>query len=176
MTKLGKRLIKAADEALAIARGEVSARQLNLFKGKRQRGQRVDVSPSEFQLQCEVADLLRRCAKPTWLWTHLPFGEARPAEFRNGVRVSYAGERLKRMGVRPGWPDFALLGPKDDAPHPGIHFLELKRKGGRLSEHQAGFALWCEINRIPHAVVDTVEAAIFVLDCWDVWRLKPEVQ
>jgi hypothetical protein len=174
MTKLGKRLIKAADEALAIARGEASARQLNLFRGKRQRGQRVDVSPSEFELQCEVADLLRRCAKPTWLWTHLPFGEARPAEFRNGVRVSYAGERLKRMGVRPGWPDFIFLAPKD-ADHP-VHFLELKAKRGRMSESQAGFALWCMLNGVPHAVVDNVEAAVAVLERWGVWRLKVEVQ
>jgi hypothetical protein len=148
-------------------------RQLRLFGKKNQRGERVDVSPSEFQLQCAVADLLRRCAKPTWLWTHLPFGEARPAEFRNGVRVSYAGERLKRMGVRPGWPDFIFLAPKG-SPH-SVFFLELKRKGGRLSEHQAGFALWCLLNGVPHAVVDTVEAAVAVLERWGVWRLKVEV-
>jgi hypothetical protein len=175
MTKLGKRLIKAADEALAIARGEATARQLNLFKGKRQRGERVDVGPSEFALQCAVADLLRRCAKPTWLWTHLPFGEARPAEFRNGVRVSYAGERLKRMGSQPGWPDLALLGPKDAA-HPGIHFLELKAKRGRMSEHQAAFRLWCLLNGVPHAVVYSVGEATAILERWGVCRGKVEVQ
>jgi hypothetical protein len=151
-----------------------AARQLRLFGKKNQRGERVVLSPSEFELQCEVADLLRRWAKPTWLWTHLPFGEARPAEFRNGVRVSYAGERLKRMGVRPGWPDFIFLAPKD-ADHP-VHFLELKAKGGRMSEPQAGFRLWCMLNGVPHAVVYSVAEATAILERWGVWRGKVEVQ
>jgi hypothetical protein len=163
MTKLGKRLIKAADEALAMARGEATARQLNLFKGKRQRGQRVDVSPSEFQLQCEVADLLRRWAKPTWVFTHIPLGE---------YRTPATAARLQRMGVTAGFPDFIFLAPQGKGPF----FLELKRKGGKLSEHQAGFALWCKLNGYPFEIADSFERALAVLQGWGTVRTGVKIQ
>ena len=37
--------------------------------------------------------------------------------------ASYEG-KLKRMGVKPGWPDFIFVGPRQR-----MFFLELKRRG-----------------------------------------------
>lgn len=75
----------------------------------------------EFRLTCVVADLLRLCAKPGLYFTHLPFGEARSER---------TGARLKRMGTRPGAPDFLLLW-KGRAIG-----LELKTEKGRQTETQ----------------------------------------
>jgi hypothetical protein len=120
-------------------------------------------------MQCAVADLLRRFAKPTWQWTHIANGEERPAEYINGVRVSWAGARLKRAGVQPGWPDIFLLSPGGKP-----HCMELKRRKAKPSEHQAAFALWCGLNNVPHAFVDDVADAIKVLNQWGVLRNKIE--
>ena len=70
--------------------------------------------------------MLRRWATPDWQWTHLPFGE-----FRNAVTAA----RLARMGVRKGYPDFALF-----CLDGRVAFLEVKRPGGRLSEDQQRIA------------------------------------
>src|SRR6185436_8224446 len=48
--------------------------QLNLFKGKRQRGTQPP-PPKEFALHCMVADTVRRWILPGWIWTHFPAGE-----------------------------------------------------------------------------------------------------
>jgi hypothetical protein len=146
------------------------ARQLHLFRSRRQRGV-APPPPLEFPMQCAIADLLRRWAKPTWLWTHIAHGEERPAEYRNGVRVSWAGARLKRAGLQPGWPDFLLM-----APGGRVHCLEVKRRGQYLSEHQAAFALWCGLNGVPHACVKSVEQAVDQLRQWDVWIRDVKVQ
>ena len=99
--------------------------QLNLFKGRRQRGTQPP-PPLEFVSHCFVADLLKRWCSEQWRWTHLPLGE---------LRDKITAARLKRMGVNPGWPDFLFVGPN------GVFWLELKRRGsGRLSEEQAQMA------------------------------------
>jgi hypothetical protein len=154
----------------SIARRMTPARQLHLFKSKRQRG----VAPPallEFPMQCAIADLLDRWAKPTWIWQHIPGGEERPAEFINGRRVSFAGARLKRAGFKPGWPDFLLLAPGGKP-----HCLELKRRGGTPTEAQSAFALWCQLNGVPHAFVHSIENAVDVLRQWGVWKGHFKVQ
>lgn len=100
-------------------------RQLNLFKGKRQRGERVS-PPKEYALHCMVADLARRWIMPGWRFTHLPMGE---------LRDKATAARLKRMGVQPGWPDFIFVGPGR------VFFLELKRKGEWPTDEQADVAV-----------------------------------
>jgi hypothetical protein len=136
------------------------ARQLSLFASRRQRGVAVDYSPSEFQLHCAVADTLKRWSAPNWVFTHLPLGEERSA---------LAGARLKRMGTMPGWPDIILIGPKDH-PIQRPHFLELKRRGGRLTEPQSAFQLWCMLNGCPFAMAESYEAAIAILKDWGALR------
>jgi hypothetical protein len=99
--------------------------QLNLFKGRRQRGERPP-SPHEFALHCALADLVTRTITPGWKFTHIPLGEKRDA--------ATAG-RLKRMGVQAGWPDFIFVGPGR------VFFIELKRRGASRSDVQANIAL-----------------------------------
>ena len=65
----------------------------------------------------------------------MPLDEERPSQIIKGKRVSFAGARLKRMGINPGWSDFILLSPTALA-----HFLELKRRGKTLSDDQDDFA------------------------------------
>lgn len=113
-----------------------AARQLHLFKSRSQRGTAAMPTPSEFQLHCAVADMLRRWIMPGWRWTHFPAGEERPAQIIRGRRVSLAGERLKRMGLQAGWPDFQFFHISGRC-----CFLELKAKGGRLDEAQGEIAM-----------------------------------
>jgi hypothetical protein len=144
----------------------MSERQLNLFRSKRQRGATVKYEPAEFKIHCMVADTLRRWAAPNWVCTHFPAGEH---------RSDATGARLKRMGVVPGLPDF-LLFPPLGAGDPHVHCLELKRRGAKLTEHQAGFALWCKLNGYPHAVAHSYEEAVAVLTGWGVLRSGVHVQ
>jgi hypothetical protein len=146
----------------------VTERQLQLFGSRRQRG-RAPPTPLEFEVHCMVADTLRRWGSPNWIWTHIPFGEKRSA---------VTGARLKRMGVNPGWADLLLIPPLDHAPRwcRRPHFLELKRHGGRLTEAQAGFALWCKLNGCPHAVAHSYQEAVEVLKGWGAVRAGVRVQ
>jgi len=141
-------------------------RQLHLFRSKRQRGVAAP-APLEFAVHCMVADTLRRWATPGWIWTHLPMGERRDA---------VTGARLKRMGVQPGWPDLLLIPPAGPKFWQRPHYLELKRRGGKLTEHQAGFALWCKLNGCPHEVCDSYDAAVKTLKQWGALMDRVNVQ
>jgi hypothetical protein len=78
---------------------QVSARQLHLFKSRRQRGI-LAPAPNEYQLHCAVADTVKRWIMPGWIYTHIASGEKRD-------QVTAA--RLKRMGVTAGFPDLVCL-------------------------------------------------------------------
>jgi hypothetical protein len=148
------------------------ARQLHLFKGKRQRGVRP-ATPKEFALHCSVADLLRRWIMPGWKWTHFPAGEERPARInRQGERVSGAGARLKRMGLSSGWPDFQFFHLSGT-----VCFLELKRRGsGTLSDEQEDIA--AHLIRAGHGYLctDDFNDAVATLILWRILRGGIEVQ
>ena len=104
-------------------------RQLQLFGGKRQRG--IAPPPAlEFSSHTVIADICKRWLMPRWRFTHLPLGEHREHKLnKQGKRFSPTGNRLKRMGVTAGWPDFLFAGPEAC-----VIWLELKRKKrGRLS-------------------------------------------
>lgn len=122
----------------------MSERQLHLFKGKRQRGERLP-SPKEFALHVGLADLIRRTIAPGWMFTHLPFGEQRSA---------ITGARLKRMGTQPGWPDFIFVGPHK------LFFLELKRRGSSASDEQANVALHIMRCGFGYLCTDDLEDAV----------------
>ncbi len=79
------------------------------------------------------------------------------------------------MGVVPGIPDF-LLFPPAEAPDHHCHFLELKRPGAKLTDHQAGFALWCGLNGYPHAVTSDYRTAVKILQAWGALRSEVHVQ
>jgi hypothetical protein len=99
----------------------VTARQLHLFHGKRQRGA-APPSPSEYQLHCAVVDTVRRWIMPGWIFTHIPSGEKRDP---------ITAARLKRMGVTAGFPDLMFFGPNGE-----VCFVELKAESGRMSAPQ----------------------------------------
>jgi hypothetical protein len=142
-----------------------SARQLHLFRSRRQRGV-APPPPLEFQMHCMVADTLKRWAAPNWVFTHFPAGERRD---------EITGARLKRMGVVPGIPDF-LLFPPQHAPKPQTHFLELKRRGNKLTGAQAEFALWARLNKYPFEIADSYKAAVKILQQWGALLASVKVQ
>jgi hypothetical protein len=109
-------------------------RQLNLFT--KRRAKKLPPAP-EFNTHCMIADDLKRFISPDWRATHLPMGEHRDHRTdRYGNRYSPTGNRLRRMGTTPGWPDFMICGPG-----PTVFWLELKRaRKGRLSAAQADIA------------------------------------
>lgn len=126
--------------------------QLTLFRKQR----RPRAAP-EFNLHVLIANILRRWGSKGWDWTHLPFGE-----HRNAI----TGGRLKRMGTQRGWPDFILCSPYP----PKAHFLELKRKGGTLTDEQAELMEWFAVNEYAYAVADNFTDAIAILKDWGAVR------
>lgn len=117
-------------------------------------------SASEFQVNCTVADCLRRWLKPGWKFGHYPSGEERP---------SAAGARLKRMGAQTGWPDLILFSP---APQRLTFFLELKRATrSRQSDEQIEFEAWCVEQGYPYVVARSVEEALLTLRHWGALRV-----
>ena len=49
---------------------QVTARQLHLFRSRKQRGIAAP-GPSEYQLHCMVVDTVRRWRMPGWIFTHI---------------------------------------------------------------------------------------------------------
>lgn len=135
--------------------------QLNLFKGKRQRGTRPPPA-QEFAVHCMVADILRRWAMPGWIWAHYPAGE---------LRDTVTGARLKRMGTKPGVADFLLVAP----PAGQLHALELKRKGERPNDEQAAFLDAVRAAGGMAAWVDNFDDAVRVLRDWGAVRASVSV-
>ena len=147
--------------------------QLNLFKGKRQRGTQPP-PPPEFSSHVFLADVIRRWIMPQWKWTHLPLGEERDHKInpKTGKRWSPAGERLKRMGVNPGWPDFVFVGPER-----AIFWLELKRqRGGRVSGDQADIVAHLAACGFAVMITNSVDDAIAELKAIGILRSNFEVQ
>jgi hypothetical protein len=129
----------------------VTAVQLDLLKGKRQRGRRRPAAP-EYSLHCLVADVLVRWCTRDWRYSHFPAGEWR--------HPATAG-RLKRMGVTRGWADFQFFhvaGP--------VCFLELKRRGEVPSDAQKALAFHLIKAGHGFAVVDNFRDALEVLRAW----------
>jgi hypothetical protein len=136
--------------------------QLHLFKGKRQKGERPRPA-LEFRTACAFADTLDRCADPAWLWTHFPAGELRSAA---------TGARLKRQGLKPGWPDYLFISPGGR-----LHCLELKRRGSKLSDAQEAFGAWCSHRpSVRWCVAYSYDEAIATVTAWGVLRREVQPQ
>ena len=140
-----------------------AARQLDIFKGNRQRG-RAPPPPEEFPVHCMIADTLKRWVAPGWVWTHPPNGgeRAKRQNPHTGRWYSPDGQRLARMGTRPGVSDFLLIGP----PSGRLHALELKRHGEKPSEEQYQFLADIEAAGGAAAWVDTYDGAVIQLKAW----------
>jgi len=116
------------------------------------------IRPREIRLHLDVARVLREHCLPEWIWFHVPNGE------RRDVRT---GSRLKRMGVRPGVPDFLLI-----SPYGSVRLLELKRSGETLSDAQEEFRIHCIRHGIAHAIAYDIDQALIALDAWSCLRIK----
>jgi hypothetical protein len=127
--------------------------QINLFT----RRVRKPPPAPEFSFHCLVADVLGRWLSPGWRFTHIASGE-----FRSKATAG----RLKRMGVIPGWPDFILLSPGSLA-----HFLELKRRGRKLSDEQDDFAAYARAYGYPFEWTDNFDQALAILKRWGAIRV-----
>lgn len=139
--------------------------QLRLFDAKGPKGRRPargkPKPATEFRTHCAVADFLWAMARSDVFWSHLPSGEH---------RTKVTGGRLKRMGLKPGLPDFMFVDVT------GRHFyLELKRGGlGKLSLGQMLFGSLMVERGVPYAVARSFAEAEAVLREWGV--LKPEAR
>jgi hypothetical protein len=123
----------------------VTARQLSLFKSKRQRGC-APPAPSEFASQAFLVDICRRWIMPGWRFGHIPNGE-----YRDPITAN----RLRRLGVVAGWPDLQFAGPDRQ-----MAFLELKRRGGWLSPAQQAMRDHLEGCGFDYLCTDSVDQAI----------------
>lgn len=103
-----------------------------------------------------VVQLLRFTAAPGTVWYHPANGEARTA---------VTGARLKRMGVRPGVADLALVLPGGRAA-----FLELKSSTGRQSPSQREFEAEVIAAGSLYAVASSVDGAREILREWGAVR------
>lgn len=137
-----------------------SAAQLHLFR----RGNKPERPKAalEFHTACAFADTLDRYAHPDWRWTHFPAGE---------TRTDAAGARLKRQGLKQGWPDYLFLSPAGE-----MHFLELKRGKAPLSAKQCEFGDWCAAHGVPWHCARSYEDAVATVSRWGALRreVKPQ--
>ena len=107
---------------------------------------------SELDLQVFTAQYLKLNAHPDCIHFAVPNGESRSAR---------TGAKLKRMGVRAGVFDFALVLPGGQAA-----FLELKTEKGRLSTVQKVFQEAAKKAGAITAVCASPEAVQAVLKGW----------
>jgi hypothetical protein len=126
---------------------------LMLAEGRKPRPRKAPASrPKELVLHLDVARLLRKHARPEWIWAHVPNGEKRDPR---------TAAKLKAMGVKAGLSDFLLVSPAGVA-----HFLELKREGERLSDPQEDFKLWCTTHGVPFVVAHSIGHVLVALATW----------
>jgi hypothetical protein len=118
-----------------------AARQLHLFKSRRQRGTAAPLA-AEYQLHCAVVDTIM----PGGIFTHIASGEKRE-------KVTAA--RLKRMGVAAGFPDLIFFGVNGE-----VACVELKEASNRLSEAHQAMCAHLEGCGFPYLCTDGVDQAI----------------
>lgn len=140
--------------------------QLNLFKGKRQRGTQPP-PPLEFATHCALADTIRRWILPDWYWFHYPSGELRDHQInpKTGNRFSITGQRLLRMGAKKGVADFGFFHASG-----AVYWLELKRKGGVVTDEQSDFLAFMGASGHGVALCWSYEQAVQALVDWKILR------
>lgn len=107
---------------------------------------------AEFQIHKSIVQWLKAAA-PDLIINHSPLGELSTARAVAKARV---------MGARPGWPDIEIIDGGT------VHFLEVKRPGGRLSDEQIGFRFECIRRGINYAVVHSIDEARQALSMWKI--------
>lgn len=113
---------------------------------------------TEYDICVQIADYLtlleKRANSSLILWFHI-------ANERKGGKANIGWiKRLKRIGLKPGVPDYFIMTESD------ILFLEVKTPTGRLSPSQKDFAIILETMGREHnfAVVRSFEEAKEMID------------
>ena len=102
----------------------------------------------EITLHFAVAHYLLNYARPDCIFWHTA---------NEGKRGIAWAAKLKRMGVKPGVPDFTIFVDGQ------LHFLELKSDKGRLSPAQKDWQALCEKTGAGFHVCRTLEDTITLL-------------
>lgn len=136
---------------------------------------RNTVEATEYEEQCALADwcaTMEGRVPALAMFSANPNGGVRPAKFRIGkdgkpVRFSPEGQRLKRMGVKAGFPDILLLHPSRDIHGLAVHGLaiELKIDDGEASKEQREWIKRLRMRRYrAEIVVGWVRAARLIVE------------
>jgi|LSQX01.1.fsa_nt_gb hypothetical protein len=93
------------------------------------------LNPTEDQEQMVLAEWLDMKGL---LWMHCPNESKRPRKQnpRTGKWYSLQGQKLKRMGMKAGFPDVIIFDPPPGTKIPGVAIELKRRKGGRVSDSQ----------------------------------------
>ena len=91
-----------------------------------------------------------------------------------GKRSEIEAKIMKGMGVVAGISDLVLVVPPRTAGIGGaeVYFLECKAPGGSESPAQKAHGAACESVCAPRAVVETIEEAVWILNCWGILARK----
>lgn len=82
-----------------------------------------------------------------------------------GKRSPQAGLELKRMGLRPGAADLAVI------VNGQVFFMELKAPKGVQSPEQQAFEDDCKAADVPYVVVRSIDLALELLQRWGAIRM-----
>ena len=110
----------------------------------------------EAALQRAICEHLRLVGTPGMIYFSLP---------NEGRRSPQAGLEMKRMGLRPGAADLAII------VNGRAHFMELKSPGGKQSKEQVTFAADCAIAGCPYELVKSIDHALSILTTWGAIRM-----
>lgn len=114
---------------------------------------------TEDQLHRSVAQYLALVLKPPTLWNTFPAGGGGKAR----------GQRLKAMGLKPGWPDLIVLHPKGRLTM--VLGLELKCGRNRQSAEQKAVAEQFAGLPLAHlAVCRSIDDVASELKAWEIIR------
>jgi hypothetical protein len=109
------------------------------------------VKTNESKIQVAIMQYLESALPSFIRAAHVPNG---------GRRDSITGAKLKREGVKAGFPDIVLI--RDGG---SCALIEVKASKGRLSDVQKDWADWAGHNAVPYAVCRSIgDVQTFLLD------------
>lgn len=109
----------------------------------------------EEEIHKAVVQHLRQRAHPDAVWFHVPNGSKASPQYRR---------KLLALGLRPGVSDLICLHNKE------AFALELKRDGGRPSEHQLEFLDRWRVAGGHGVVAEGLDEALAVGKAWGILR------
>lgn len=133
------------------------AHQKDLFTKKWRKVRAPD--PLEHQIQISLIEHLKYRCRPDVIYFHVPNG---------GWRDDREAAKFKAMGTLAGVADMVFIwNDHDSIPQPCtvVLFLELKRRGGQLSDVQCAFMqrLIDHVPGVHYHMADSIDGALEIL-------------